>query len=70
MGNHIPQDQRFAEVWDSLEPEIQEDLERLYYRLRVVKNEAQLNGVRNHVLEQAMQERFWTLWKRIGVETA
>lgn len=61
---------KFAEVWDSLEPEIIEDLERLHHRLNTVKREAQFERVSNDVIRRAMTERFWTLWTKIGEGTA
>jgi hypothetical protein len=66
MGKHINQEKRFDEVWDSWEWLIQDDLEKMYRRLSAMKNEAQLNGVRNPVIEREMQERFWGLWQKIG----
>lgn len=60
------QNRRFDEVWDSLEPEIRGDLERLFHRLNTIRTEAQLYRVGVPVLQQRMPERFWELWRTIG----
>ncbi|MCI3922446.1 hypothetical protein MO973_19625 [Paenibacillus sp. TRM 82003] len=67
MGNGPnEQKRRFNEVWNSLEPEIIEDLERFYHRLSVIKTEAQLYGVRSQVLVDEMNRRVSEIWERIG----
>ena len=47
----------FDRIFDSLEPEIREDLDRLDYRLRVVWNEARACGVSAEIAERKMAER-------------
>ncbi len=59
---------RFNEVWDSWEYLLREDLERMYHRLDRLRNEAQLNGVRNGTIQTELAEKFWSLWKQIGKE--
>jgi len=68
MRKVIDQEQRFNEVWDSWEYLLREDLERMYHRLDRLRNEAQLNGVRNGTIQSELPEKFWSLWKQIGKE--
>jgi len=51
----------FDRIFDSLEPEIREDMDRLDYRLRVVWNEARACGVSAEIAERKMNERLWKL---------
>jgi len=54
-------EREFDAIWDSLEPEIREDMDRLDYRLRVVWNEARACGVSAEIAERKMNERLWKL---------
>ena len=58
-------EKEFDEIWDSLEPEIREDIERLDYRLRVVWREGRIFKVPEDVLERKMREKFWALVKEL-----
>ena len=62
-------EREFDAIWDSLEPEIREDAERLDYRLRVVWSEAVACGVGREVAERKMRERLIRLIREIGGET-
>lgn len=58
-------EKEFDQIWDSLEPEIREDIERLDYRLQVVWREGRIFKVPEDVLERKMREKFWTLVKEL-----
>ena len=58
-------EREFDDIWNSLEPEIREDIERLDYRLQVVWREGRIFKVPEEVLEQKMRERFWALVKEL-----
>ena len=58
-------EKEFDQIWNSLEPEIREDIERLDYRLQVVWREGRIFKVPEEVLEQKMRERFWALVKEL-----
>jgi hypothetical protein len=58
-------EKEFDAIWDSLEPEIREDIERLDYRLQVIWREGRIFKVPEDVLERKMREKFWTLVKEL-----
>jgi len=58
-------EKEFDQIWNSLEPEIREDIERLDYRLQVIWREGRIFKVPEEVLEQKMRERFWALVKEL-----
>lgn len=58
-------EKEFDQIWESLEPEIREDIERLDYRLQVVWREGRIFKVPEDVLESKMREKFWTLVKEL-----
>lgn len=59
------QEQEFDEIWNSLEPEIRSDCERLDHRLRTVWHEARICGVPPKVVQRKLSERFWALVKEL-----
>jgi hypothetical protein len=61
-------EQEFDAIWDSLEPEIREDMDRLDYRLRTVWNEAKACGVLGRIAERKMRERLIRLILEYGEE--
>jgi len=54
-------EREFDAIWDSLEPEIREDMDRLDYRLRRIWDEARACGVSAEIAEKRMAERLWRL---------
>lgn len=58
-------EKEFDQIWESLEPEIREDIERLDYRLQVVWREGRIFKVPEKILERKIRERFWTLVKEL-----
>jgi hypothetical protein len=58
-------EKEFDQIWDSLEPEIREDIERLDYRLQVVWREGRIFKVPEDVLKRKMREKFWALVKEL-----
>lgn len=54
-------EREFDAIWDSLEPEIREDMDRLDYRLRRIWDEARACGVSAEIAERKMGERLWRL---------
>jgi len=59
------QEREFDEIWDSLKPEIQSDLERLDHRLRTIWYEARICGVPTEMVQRKLRERFWGLVKEM-----
>jgi len=59
-------EREFDAIWDSLEPEIRDDLDRLDYRLRTVWNEAMACGVHGRIAEKRMAERLIRLIREFG----
>lgn len=53
-------------IWDSLEPCIRQDMEKLDSRLRTVWSEAILFGVPKAEIEQFVQTKFWELAKQVS----
>lgn len=62
--NH--QIREFDDIFDSLVPELKSDLEMLDFRIRQIVYEATTCGVKKAVLQQRLNERFWSLWNQIG----
>jgi hypothetical protein len=58
-------EKEFDQIWESLEPEIREDIERLDYRLQVVWREGRIFKVPEDVLKRKMREKFWALVKEL-----
>ena len=58
-------EREFDDIWNSLEPEIREDIERLDYRLQVVWREGRIFKVPEDVLKRKMREKFWALVKEL-----
>lgn len=54
-------EREFDRIFDSLEPEIREDMDRLDYRLRRIWDEARACGVSAEIAEKRMAERLWRL---------
>ena len=50
-------EREFDRIFDSLEPEIREDMDRLDYRLRRIWDEALACGVSAEIAERKMAER-------------
>lgn len=59
-------EREFDRIFDSLEPEIREDADRLDYRLRTVWNEAMACGVSREIAEKKMRERLIGLIREFG----
>jgi hypothetical protein len=59
-------EREFDSIWNSLEPEIREDMERLDHRLRTVYSEAIHCGVSRKIAERKMRERFVQMVHEIG----
>ena len=61
MSRETRKKKDFNKVWDSLEKELREDLERLDHRLRTISNEAALEGVSREIIHEQLNRRFWQL---------
>lgn len=55
----------FDEIFDSLLPELKEDIKRLDFRLRTITAEAQTFGVSGDLLVERLRHRFWGLVEEI-----
>lgn len=58
-------EKEFDQIWESLEPELRQDIERLDYRLQTIWREGRVFKVPEKVLERKIRERFWTLVKEL-----
>ena len=58
-------EKEFDQIWDSLEPELRQDIERLDYRLQTIWREGRVFKVPEKVLERKIRERFWVLVKEL-----
>ena len=58
-------EKEFDQIWESLEPELRQDIERLDYRLQTIWREGRVFKIPEKVLEQKMRERFLALVKEL-----
>lgn len=56
----------FDDIFDSLSPELAEDLERIDFRIRKIWMEARTCGVPKKVIEQRMPERVIGLMREVS----
>lgn len=56
----------FDKVWNSLLPELTEDIARLDHRLRKISTEASLFGVKPQMIHDKLNERFWQLVSEVS----
>ena len=59
------QEREFDAIWESLEPEIRADCERLDHRLRTIWYEASICGVPTEMVQRKLRERCWGLVKEM-----
>lgn len=52
-------------IWNSLEPDLRHDLERIDHRLRTIYSEARTFGVPKKAIEEYIQREFWRVAKEV-----
>jgi hypothetical protein len=56
----------FNHIFDSLLPELKEDMDKIDFRLRTIWSEARTCGVPKKIIESELNRRFWQLAQEVS----